>query len=102
LQTHPLVGAEILSSWGLDGPALFVRQHHENVDGSGYPDALAGEAIALESRIIRVADSFFAMTLDRPYRNAMSRSDAIEELERCAGTQFDQGVVDALIDLEGA
>jgi diguanylate cyclase (GGDEF)-like protein/putative nucleotidyltransferase with HDIG domain len=99
IQTHPIVGAEILSAWGLECAALFVRQHHENVDGSGYPDALAGDDIAVESRIIRVADSFVAMTLDRPYRAAMARDEAIEELERCAGTQFDSAVVRALIDV---
>ena len=71
VKTHPVVGAELLRAWGLEGPALFVLEHHEHVDGSGYPSGLRGEEIALESRIIHVADAYVAMTLDRPYRRAM-------------------------------
>jgi HD-GYP domain-containing protein (c-di-GMP phosphodiesterase class II) len=73
-----------------------VRHHHERVDGAGYPDRLAGEAIPLESRIILVADAFEAMTSDRPYRKAPGREFALEQLREGAGTQFDPDVVDAL------
>lgn len=100
IQTHPVVGCELLRAWGLEGPARFVLEHHERVDGSGYPHGLRGDAIALEARIIHVADAFVAMTLDRPYRRAMGREEAIAELVRHRGTQFDEAVVDALLALE--
>lgn len=100
VKAHPVVGAEILRAWGLAGPAHFVLQHHERPDGTGYPAGLEGDAIALESRIIHVADAFVAMTLDRPYRRALERREALEELVRHRGTQFDADVVDALVALE--
>ena len=78
--------------------ARYVAEHHENIDGSGYPAGLRGEEIALESRIIRVVDAYLAMTLDRPYRLAMSPEAAAEELRRCAGTHFDPDVVDAVLE----
>jgi len=74
-----------------------VRSCHERWDGAGYPDGLAGEQIPLVSRIVCACDAFSAMTTDRPYRRAMDRHEAIEELRLCAGTQFDPQVVDALI-----
>jgi diguanylate cyclase (GGDEF)-like protein/putative nucleotidyltransferase with HDIG domain len=100
VQTHPVVGAELLRAWGLATPAQFVAEHHEHWDGSGYPHGLHGEEIARESRIIHVADAFVAMTLDRPYRGALTREEAIAELVRHRGTQFDPAVVDALLALE--
>jgi diguanylate cyclase (GGDEF)-like protein/putative nucleotidyltransferase with HDIG domain len=98
VQTHPLVGAELLRAWGLDVAANFVAQHHEHIDGSGYPRGLAGAEIALEARIIHVADAYGAMTLDRPYRSAMTSDEALGELQRHSGTQFDSDVVDALLE----
>jgi putative nucleotidyltransferase with HDIG domain len=89
VQTHPLVGAELLCAWGLDVAAEFVAQHHEQVGGSSYPRGLAGDEIAFEARIIHVADAYVAMTLDRPYRRALSPEEAQEELRRHSGTQFD-------------
>ena len=100
VKTHPVVGAELLRAWGLEQAGRFVLQHHERIDGTGYPAGLQGDEIALESRIIHVADAFVAMTLDRPYRQAMKRSEAIEELVRNSGTQFDAAVVNALRALE--
>ena len=67
------------------------------IDGAGYPDGLVGEQIPLVSRIVCACDAFSAMTTDRPYRQAMDRHGAIEELRLCAGTQFDPQVVEALI-----
>jgi diguanylate cyclase (GGDEF)-like protein/putative nucleotidyltransferase with HDIG domain len=99
VQTHPLVGAELLRAWGLDVAAEFVAQHHEHVDGSGYPRGLAGDEIALEAKIIHVADAYVAMTLDRPYRPAMSPEQAHAELLRHSGAQFDRAVVEALLEL---
>lgn len=96
VRTHPIVGAELLRSQGQDDAARFVLEHHEDVDGTGYPAGLRGERIALESRIIRVVDSYVAMILDRPYRAAMAPEAAVEELRRCAGTDYDPRVVAAL------
>jgi two-component system, cell cycle response regulator len=72
-----------------------VRASHERFDGQGYPDRLAGAAIPLGARIIAVCDAYDAMVSDRPYRPAMRTEQALEELSRCAGTQFDPAVVDA-------
>ena len=72
-----------------------VRSHHERFDGSGIPDGLAGEEIPFEARIAAVADSFDAMTSQRPYRNGLSMDAARAELRRCRGTQYDPTVVDA-------
>lgn len=96
VQLHSAVGATMLASAGLRAEVPFVRAHHERFDGCGYPDGLAGEEIPIEARIILVADSFEAMTSDRPYRRGMSVAEALEELQRCSGTQFDPLVVDAL------
>jgi polar amino acid transport system substrate-binding protein len=77
----------------------WVRHHHERVDGRGYPDGLAGSEIPIESRIIFVADSFEAMTSDRPYHSGIAVPEAVEELRRCVGTQFDARPVEALVEL---
>jgi len=73
----------------------YVRHHHENWDGTGYPDRLAGEAIPLGARIVAVCDAFSAMCEDRPYGRVLTEADAVAELRRCAGTQFDPRVVRA-------
>jgi HD-GYP domain-containing protein (c-di-GMP phosphodiesterase class II) len=75
--------------------AVLVRASHERHDGQGYPDGLAGEEVPLGARIVSVCDSFDAMVADRPYRRALSHDVALQELERCAGTQFDPEVVAA-------
>ena len=99
VKTHPQVGGSMLHHAGLIEEAQFVRQHHEYFDGRGYPDGLSGEEIALEARIILVADAFEAMTSTRAYREGMEVEDALAELRRCSGTQFDPTVVDALCGL---
>ena len=76
----------------------WVREHHERIDGGGYPRGLSGEEIALEARILAVADAYEAMITDRPYRSGMPGSDACAELRRCAGSQFDPEVVSAFLD----
>ena len=77
--------------------ARLVRSSHERFDGKGYPDQLAGDEIPLGARIVAVCDAYDAMVSDRPYRRAMPGERAIQELRRCAGTQFDPAVVDAFI-----
>jgi HD-GYP domain-containing protein (c-di-GMP phosphodiesterase class II) len=75
-----------------------VKHHHENWDGSGYPDGLIGEAIPLSSRVIMFADTVDAMLSDRPYRAAMSRLQVRAEIIRMRGKQFDPGICDALLE----
>lgn len=102
VREHPIVGERILRGVpGLERVARAVRHEHEHWDGGGYPDGLAGEAIPLASRIVLVCDAFHAMTSDRPYRTAMPRSDAVEELQRGAGEEFDPAVVRALLQEVG-
>lgn len=97
MRTHLEVGAQILAQLSLYKPHLLViLQHHERVDGLGYPQGLAGDSIVLGARILAVCDAYDAMTSDRPYRSAMSKESAILELHRHANTQFDPKVVNAL------
>jgi HD-GYP domain-containing protein (c-di-GMP phosphodiesterase class II) len=100
INQHTIVGEQMLERVGglLRDVGRLVRSCHEHYDGSGYPDGLAGEAIPQVARIVCCCDAFSAMTTDRPYRSAMTLSAAINELKRCAGTQFDPAVVAALID----
>jgi diguanylate cyclase (GGDEF)-like protein/putative nucleotidyltransferase with HDIG domain len=100
IRTHPVVGAELLSIWGLARPALIVRQHHERIDGGGYPAGLRGHELLLESRILHAVDAYIAMVFDRPYRKAMTHDAAFAELVRGSGSQFDGDVVTALIAVE--
>ncbi|HEY6584096.1 MAG TPA: diguanylate cyclase [Gaiellaceae bacterium] len=98
IHRHTLVGERILcAAPSLERIARLVRSTHERLDGLGYPDGLSGDDIPLLSRIVAACDAFFAMTEERPYRSAMTSEDAISELRRCAGTQFDSVVVEALI-----
>jgi diguanylate cyclase (GGDEF)-like protein len=96
VRTHPVVGAELVRAAGLPAAARFVLQHHERVDGAGYPAGLAGDAISLEARILHAVDAYAAMTCDRPYRRAMSAEKAIAEILSLAGSQFDERVARAL------
>jgi len=97
MRKHPELGARILAGANLDDISAWVLAHHERPDGFGYPAQLAGEAIPLEARILSVADSYEAMTSDRVYRPGMPREEALAELRRCAGTQFDERVVAAFV-----
>jgi two-component system, cell cycle response regulator len=96
VRRHTLIGERIIAAApALEPVAALVRSSHEHWDGSGYPDKLAAEAIPLGSRIVAVADAFDAMTSDRSYRPACPMPAALEELQRCAGSQFDPAVVQA-------
>jgi diguanylate cyclase (GGDEF)-like protein/putative nucleotidyltransferase with HDIG domain len=98
LERHPQIGFRMLESLGVDPVADWVLHHHERWDGSGYPDGLSGEGIPLGARIIFVADAYDAMISERVYRRRVSPEEAIAELDRCAGTQFDPSVVAALAE----
>ncbi len=96
---HPVAGATLVRSVaGLEVAVGCVLHHHERWDGGGYPAGLAGEAIPLEARVLAVADAFDAMISTRPYRRAMAQSDAVAELERCSGSQFDPFVAEAFAE----
>lgn len=97
MRTHTQIGHDILAAAELRQEAEFVLHHHERMDGCGYPDGLAGDAIPLESRIILVADTFEAITSTRPYRESRARCEALLELEEHSGSQFDPLCVAALL-----
>lgn len=91
---HPIDGAEMVNGTFLEGVADIIRQHHERIDGSGYPDGLKGDQILIEAKIIAVVDSFDAMTSKRSYRNAFTREKALEELKSLAGIKYDAKLVE--------
>jgi HD-GYP domain-containing protein (c-di-GMP phosphodiesterase class II) len=99
MRQHTVIGERILlAAPALKPVARLVRASHERWDGDGYPDRLAGDAIPLGARIVSVCDAYDAMTSDRSYHRAMSAGQALAELRRCAGRQFDPLVVDAFAD----
>jgi len=99
MRRHTLLGERILGAVpALRGVAALVRSSHERFDGCGYPDRLSGAEIPLGARILFACDAFDAMTSDRPYQRAMTHAEAQAELRRCAGTQFDPAVVEALVE----
>ena len=96
IQLHALIGDEIVKPINFfEKERKIIRHHHERYDGKGYPDGIGGEDIPTIVRILTVTDAYDAMTSHRPYRKALSIQEATEELERCAGTQFDPMVVEA-------
>ncbi|PNV78884.1 MAG: response regulator [Dictyoglomus turgidum] len=100
VKIHPVKSEEILSQVEeLKDLGKIVRHHHERWDGKGYPDGLSGENIPLESRIIAVADAFEAMTAERPYKRALSLKEAIQEIEKNKGTQFDPFLAEIMIGI---
>jgi putative two-component system response regulator len=102
MKQHTILGARILA--GSDGAVLRLAEqialtHHERWDGNGYPAGLAGEAIPLAGRLVAVADTFDAITHERPYRPAATVEIALAEISRCSGSQFDPRVVTAVMRL---
>ncbi len=103
MKRHPETGYRIaVASANLAPIADLILSHHEHWDGSGYPRGLVGEDIPLLARIIAVADAYDVMTSGRPYRRAMTEEEAMAELQRCSGQQFDPSVVEALLTMGGA
>jgi len=100
MRRHPIYGASILEPSAALRPLVpLVLHHHENFDGSGYPEGLKGEEIPIGARIIIVADAYEAMTSDRIYRKAIGHDRALEQLEKYKGTQFDPRIVRAIVAL---
>ncbi len=97
MRQHSVIATHIIEKIeGFKGAVPIIRHHHEHYNGDGYPDGLAGEEIPLGARIVAVAEAYDILTSDVPWRNALRQEEAIEEIERCAGTQFDPKVVAAL------
>lgn len=100
IKKHPEMGVNILSSIDfLEGVLPIIKHHHEKFIGNGYPDQLKGEDIPFGARIIAIADTYDAMTSDRPYRRKLSHDAAVEEIMRCKGFQFDNIIVDAFMEI---
>jgi putative nucleotidyltransferase with HDIG domain len=100
IRRHPEVGARLVRPLALSRAAVAcILFHHERWDGAGYPYGLGGDEIPLEARVLAVADAYDAMTSFRPYRAALTPPEALEELSRCAGTQFDPQIARAFIDV---
>jgi HD-GYP domain-containing protein (c-di-GMP phosphodiesterase class II) len=100
MERHTVIGEQILGAAPALRPvAKIVRSSHERWDGDGYPDRLRGAEIPLGARIVAVCDAFHAMTSNRPSRGAMKAEDALAELRRCAGAQFDPVIVQTFVEL---
>jgi diguanylate cyclase (GGDEF)-like protein/putative nucleotidyltransferase with HDIG domain len=100
MNMHTVWGADIVRPLvNLGQISQLIRGHHENYDGSGFPDSLAGPAIPVGARILRLVDSYDAMTTDRPYKKAMTSQQACRELKLCKGTMFDPSITDVFIEI---
>lgn len=96
LREHPLIGERLARDIGMPPePALWVRWHHERVDGTGYPDGLMGDAIPLPARILAIAEAYEAITHRRPFREALEPDEALAELQRLAGIAYDPRLIDS-------
>lgn len=100
IKTHPELGERLVESIEkLKLVSNWLKYHHERYDGKGYPEGLSGETIPISARIIAIADTYDAMTSDRSYRKASSHQEAIDEIERCSGTQFDPNLARLFIGI---
>ncbi len=101
LRLHALMAMKVVESFEWLKPTIpMIRHHHERWDGGGYPDGLLGDAIPLGARIIAVAEAFDSLNMSQPWRRGLSEQDAMSELRRCAGTQFDPAVVEAFAEVQ--
>jgi putative nucleotidyltransferase with HDIG domain len=103
VKAHTTLGEKILAPFLTESPIVLriARSHHERLDGTGFPDGLAGDHIPIEARIVAVVDAFDAMTTNRAYRPSRPAEHAIQELRRCAGVHFDTDVVEAFLKAHG-
>lgn len=100
IKTHPLHGEELVTSVEqLKEISTIIRQHHERYDGKGYPDGLNGEQICIEAKIINLAEAFACMTADDSYKKTLSEKEALQEIEKNKGIQFDTGIADVFLKL---
>ena len=100
IKQHTLTGYKIIKKVrSFSEISDIILYHHERVDGLGYPEGLSGQEISLATKIVSIADSFDAMTSKRPYRQSLTTAEALKELKRCAGKQFEEGLVDVFIKL---
>jgi len=100
MKKHPEMAVELLEPLALSPSTIsIIRHHHERFNGKGYPDGLRGKEIPLGARIVGTCDSYDAMTSDRPYRKALSKSESISELKRCSGSQFDPEIIPVFIEV---
>lgn len=97
IKRHPTAGRELLDKTFMREAGKIVEQHHERLDGSGYPYGLAGSDVLIEAAIVAVADTYDAMTTDRPYRRALSRDEALTEIQKFAGIHYPKEVVKAFL-----
>jgi len=97
VKQHVIIGADMLTAVAFPGLAVIVRHHHENWDGTGYPDRLRGEAIPLGARVLSVVDCYDALTSDRPYRRALSHACAMTMIQERRGTMYDPAIADAFL-----
>lgn len=95
VKQHPISGRELLDKTFMKEAGVIVEQHHERLDGSGYPYGLSGDELLIEAAIVAVADTYDAMTTDRPYRRAASQAEAFEEIRKYAGTHYPKDVIKA-------
>lgn len=104
IKKHPIIGSEMSKEIDFLEIHQMIAQHHERIDGTGYPKGLKGDEICLEAKIIAVVDSFDAMTTNRSYRKGRTQEEAVEEIQRCSGTFYDERVVEVFLKLveEGA
>ncbi len=103
IKQHTLTGYKIIKKVrSFSEISDIILYHHERVDGLGYPEGLSGQEISLATKIVSIADSFDAMTSKRPYRQSLTTTEALKELKRCAGKQFEEGLVDVFIKLADA
>lgn len=100
IEKHTEIGYRLLKNLNpYKTGAIYVLYHHERIDGMGYPHRISDNSIPLGAKILSVADSYDAMTSDRPYRKALTQAQAVDELKRCSGTQFDPKVVQSFIEV---
>lgn len=99
IKKHPIIGAEMVKGTYYENLSDIILQHHERIDGTGYPYGFKGDEIIIEAQVIAMADTYHAMSSDRPYRKALDPIDIVNELKELSGKRFDEKIVDALVEI---